>query len=236
MIAERIPQGLVPGSSSLTFSADTIPEALLQEHTLAEGHWGVLHIFDGSLVFVDTNSGDERIVSAPEHIIIRPVAPHRVTLDGQVNYRIGFFREDNAASPMRTPGEFTDEGVRSSFERCEASGRFSEIFHLHFLNSSPEITPYFSDTVFRIQQKVLLDSVRMMVSHDVAVPEIREMLERLARTHSRDCRNVLPRLYELWLDSICRTVAELDPEWSDDLEWQWRVRLRTGMQILMAGY
>ena len=44
------------------------------------------------------------------------------------------------------------------------------------------------------------------------------------------------RLYELWLDSICETVKALDPEWTAELEAHWRVRMRAGMQIIMAAY
>ena len=43
-------------------------------------------------------------------------------------------------------------------------------------------------------------------------------------------------LYELWLDSICKTVKALDPDWTQSLEDHWRVRLRAGMQIIMAAY
>ena len=62
---------------------------------------------------------------------------------------------------------------------------------------------------------------------------MRELLERLGEAHNR---NVLPVLYELWLDSICETGQALDPEWSEDLDRQWRARLRPGMQIIMAAY
>ena len=36
--------------------------------------------------------------------------------------------------------------------------------------------------------------------------------------------------------AICETGKALDPEWSEDLDWQWRARLRPGMQIIMAAY
>ena len=76
----------------------------------------------------------------------------------------------------------------------------------------------------------------MMVEHDVAEPQMREMLERLGATHSRADRNIHPRLYELWLDSVCETGKLLDPEWDEELDRLWRVRLRPGMQIIMAAY
>jgi hypothetical protein len=62
------------------------------------------------------------------------------------------------------------------------------------------------------------------------------LVHRLGEAHNRNNRNVLPILYELWLDSICETAKALDPEWSDDLDRHWRARLRPGMQIIMAAY
>ena len=233
---DRLPPGLVPSSSSLIFTANTIPDAIQREHTLAAGHWGVLHVFEGSIRFVDLEAADEHVISAPDLITIHPQVPHRVVVEGSLRCRIDFFREPEADSSMRTPGAFADEAVRLSFERCEANGNFAETFYNTFLGSSPEISPYFAATDFERQRKVLRDSVYVMVTKDVADPEMRRMLDRLGKAHSRDKRNVLPKLYELWLNSICDTAAVLDPDWNDDLERKWRVRLRAGMQIIMAAY
>ena len=61
-------------------------------------------------------------------------------------------------------------------------------------------------------------------------------MNHLGEAHSRAKRNIAPRLYELWLDSICETVKALDREWTAELEAHWRVRMRAGMQIIMAAY
>ena len=137
---------------------------------------------------------------------------------------------------MRTPGSFADDAVRLSLERCEGNGEFGEVFYEVFLNASQEIPHHFENTEFNRQRTVLTDSVRMMVEHDVSEPEMRQMLEQLGESHSRSQRNIPPRLYELWLDSVCGAAELLDPEWNADLERMWRVRLRPGMQIIMAAY
>ena len=236
MAIDRIPPGLIPSSGSHTFTEDTIPEALQKEHKLAAGHWGVLHVFEGSLNFVAIASGEQRTVSAPDLVTIHPEAPHRVEVEGPVNCRLDFFREPDAGSSMSTPGAFAEQDVRSSFDRCEANGNFAETFYNNFLNSSPEIAPYFAATDFEKQRKVLRQSVYMMVTNDVADPGMRDMLGNLARIHSRAWRDIHPKLYELWLDGICKAASTLDPQWSEDLERKWRVRLRDGMQIIMAAY
>ena len=197
----------------------------------------MLHVFEGSIRFLNlSGAGDERTVVAPDLIVIHPEAPHRVALDGPLRCRIDFFREPDSESSMRTPGDFADEGVRFSFERCEVKGDFAETFYNNLLGWSPEIPLYFAETDFDRQRELLRNSVHLMVSRDVADPEMREMLERLGRTHGRDGLNILPRLYEAWLDSVCLTVSEMDPEWDEDLERKWVVRLRAGIQIIMAAY
>lgn len=235
-MVERIPRGLIPASGSLVFTEDTIPDALLREHALAQGRWGVLHVFEGSLEFLDLITGETRTVLASDLVIIRPGAPHRVAVAGHVSCRIDFFREPDAGPPTSTPGEFADQAVRASLERCEANGDFGETFYGIFLNSSSEIAGYFAASDLHRQRAVLRDSVHQLVTKDVSDPELREMLEQLGRTHSRGCRNVPPRLYELWLDCVCLTGQQLDPEWNKDLERKWRVRLRAGMQIIMSSY
>ena len=236
MKVDRIPTGLVPAGGSLNFTEDTIPDALKREHALAAGRWGVLHVLEGQMVFVDLETEQERILEAPDLNIIRPGAPHKVSLDGPVTCRIDFFREASEESGTRTPGEFADEAVRLSLERCEAAGDFGEVFYHKFLNASPEIPRFFSGTDFHRQRQLLHDSVRNMVSGDVSNPDLRNGLTHLGQLHGREGRNIPPRLYELWLDGVCDTVQALDPEWTEALEREWRVRLRPGMQIIMAEY
>ena len=226
----------MPTSGSLNFTEETVPRTLQEEHSLAADHWGVLHVFAGSLRFVNLQDGDEKEVSAPDLVVIHPELPHRVTLIGAVRCRIDFFRRLDADTTMRTPGAFAEEDVRRSFARCERAGDFAEFFYERFLASSPRISPYFAETDFNRQRKVLRDSVHLMVHRDAADPEMRAMLDSLGKAHGRRGRNIPPDLYELWLDSICATVKELDSEWGDELERKWRVRMRTGMQVIMAAY
>ena len=155
---------------------------------------------------------------------------------GAVRCRIDFFRELDADASMRTPGSFADDDVRRSFERCEANGDFAETFYRNFLASSSDVPAYFAQTDFQRQRKVLRDSVHLMVTEDVASVEMRKLLDHLGIAHGRTGRNIRPELYEHWLDSVCATVTHLDPLWNDELEREWRVRLRAGMQIVMAAY
>ncbi len=236
MADTRLPPGLAPSSGSLVFTEDTVPEALQEQHTLASGRWGVLHLYEGSVGFVNLATGEEQNISAPELITIPPELPHKLRIEGPLRCRIDFFRAIGDDETMRTPGGGVGYEVRRSFERCEAAGNFAEKFYDVLLNSSPEIAPYFAQTDFQKQRQLLRASVYLMVSRDVSDPNMRAMMDRIGESHGRSRLNVLPRLYELWLDSICQTVKAMDPEWTDELDEHWRLRLRAGMQIIMAAY
>ncbi len=93
MTINGIPSSLVPSGSSPIFTDETIPGALQQEHRLAKGTWGVLHVLGGKIRFVDLEPFQERVISAPHHVAIQPEAPHRVAIEGPVEFRIDFFRE-----------------------------------------------------------------------------------------------------------------------------------------------
>lgn len=87
------PDGLIPAGASPVFTQDTLPTALQAEHTLAPGHWAVLNVLEGSLRFVNLDTGEEQLISTPGLVTIHPGLPHRVALEGRVRCRIDFFRE-----------------------------------------------------------------------------------------------------------------------------------------------
>ena len=72
MVSKPLPDGLVPGGSSPEFTDTTMPDALLREHALGAGHWGLLHVLEGSVTFVDLGAGSEQLVSAPRTVPIHP--------------------------------------------------------------------------------------------------------------------------------------------------------------------
>ena len=53
----------------------------------------MLNVIEGSLRFVNLETGDERLISAPGRVPIRPGLPHRVAVEGRVRCRIDFFRK-----------------------------------------------------------------------------------------------------------------------------------------------
>ena len=43
-------------------------------------------------------------------------------------------------------------------------------------------------------------------------------------------------LYELWLDSLCKALEVMDPDWSMGLEAAWRARMRPGIELITSRY
>lgn len=97
MAGERLPSGALPRGNALEFTDATIPPPLLREHALGAGHWGLLHVLEGSITFVDAASGKEALVSEAGTVVLRPLAPHRVVVRGRVRCRIDFYVEQDVA-------------------------------------------------------------------------------------------------------------------------------------------
>ncbi len=97
MVSKPLPDGLVLSGNTLEFTDAAIPNALLREHALGAGHWGLLNVLEGSVTFVDMGAGSEQLVSAPGTVPIHPQSPHRLVVSGPVSVRIDFFVEQSAA-------------------------------------------------------------------------------------------------------------------------------------------
>ena len=99
MAGNPLPPNLVASGSTPIFTEKTIPDALQREHKLAEGTWGELQVLEGGIRFIDLESQQERVVSATDLVTIHPGAPHRVAIQGPVQFRIDFFREPHSDAP-----------------------------------------------------------------------------------------------------------------------------------------
>lgn len=95
-MTDYLPDELVPGHSSPVFAQDSLPAALQAEHSLAPGRWAMLEVLEGSLRFVNLETGEERLVSAPDRVAIHPGLPHKVAPEGRLRCRIDFFLEQPA--------------------------------------------------------------------------------------------------------------------------------------------
>ncbi len=76
----------------------------------------------------------------------------------------------------------------------------------------------------------------IMVTRSVDDVQARETLESIGYSHGRTQLNIRPELYEVWLDSVCQTVKQMDPDWTSKVEREWRDRLRAGIDLITSLY
>lgn len=132
-----------------------------------------------------------------------------------------------------------DEVFRASFARVMGEGaynpQFTSRFYELFLASSPLIARLFADTNMSRQKTMLHDSLGTLVdfsAHRTITPQMRH----LAAIHGPGAHDVPPESYELWLDSLLQTVAEMDPQYSPDVALAWRLSLAPGISYLQWAF
>jgi hemoglobin-like flavoprotein len=126
--------------------------------------------------------------------------------------------------------------VTASYHRCRNSEGFFDAFYERFLAKSPEVAQKFRHTDFKRQKLMLRESLISMLLFNLGVGTAREELERLGDRHSRQQIDISPRLYDLWLDSLCETIAEHDPEFKPELGEEWRRVMKPGIELLVSKY
>lgn len=127
-------------------------------------------------------------------------------------------------------------GVRKSYGRVIAKGRFVERFYEIFISSGPEIRRMFAKTDFEKQNELLERSLSMALLFPQKNPIARQLIDRIRISHSRGNMDIDPALYRFWLDSLIKTVAERDMEFNPELEQQWRRVLQVTLDYIAEGY
>lgn len=134
------------------------------------------------------------------------------------------------------------EVFRSSLKRCLASPDFLNHFYHLLLASSEDIRQKFADTDFERQTRVLADSLYLIAVAAQAARDGEEKspawaeMSRLADMHSREQLDIRPGLYDLWLHCLLEAARRHDPEFSADVEEDWRKTLRIGIDYLRDRY
>jgi hemoglobin-like flavoprotein len=127
-------------------------------------------------------------------------------------------------------------GVRKSYGRVVAKGKFVDRFYEIFINSTPEIRRMFVNTDFEKQNELLERSLSMALLFPQRNLIARQVIDRIRVSHSRDNMDIDPALYRFWLDSLIKTVAEKDLEFNPELEQQWRRVLQVTLDYIAEGY
>ena len=134
-----------------------------------------------------------------------------------------------------------DAGTLRKFEeslgRCLADPDFLDIFYGNFLGSSPKVREKFAGTDFDRQKQMLRASFDTMLAaarDEENGPE--KWLGPLAERHGARQLRIGAELYDLWLDSLLKTVRACDPGWTPEVEEAWEAVMGVGIQYLCAHY
>jgi len=94
----------------------------------------------------------------------------------------------------------------------------------------------FDRTDFVQQQKLLQTTVQIMVEKRFGNHDLKRHLDVLSHTHNRHNYNIPPKLYDLWLESLCETVEQLDPNYSGALKEAWQKQMIEPINYIVEGY
>ncbi len=128
------------------------------------------------------------------------------------------------------------QDVLDSYHRCEAAGGLFDTFYEVFFAKSPEIPPKFVDTDMQRQKQDVMASVLMALRLAAGDAVARQYVSELAASHSRRRHDVKPELYDLWLDALCEAIQKHDPQYTPQLEQQWRQAMRPAIELMVSAY
>jgi hemoglobin-like flavoprotein len=121
------------------------------------------------------------------------------------------------------------EQVIASYHRARRSNELFDTFYDLFLRKAPEIPPMFFRTDFTHQKLMLRQSLLEMLIF-AQMNTGRDEIDHLAERHRQ--LNVKSQHYDLWLDALCESLAQHDPQFSPELERMWRNAMQPGIEVM----
>jgi hemoglobin-like flavoprotein len=125
--------------------------------------------------------------------------------------------------------------VKDSFGRVYGP-RLPERFYEILLAADPRIRQLFSHTDFTRQKELFLHGLVSLLDYAEGKASGQMAIRRLGELHSRRRMNIAPEMFIVWVDSLMKTLAELDPQFSPPLEAEWRRTLSPGIDIIKQMY
>lgn len=141
------------------------------------------------------------------------------------------------ADPHGRTQQLAEEVVRPSFLRCmKDRDEFFDDFYGTLSDKAPGIGTMFAHVDMQRQNQLIRNAVEDLINYAVGNETAEQELRRLGGTHNRHGLNVVPELYDLWVDTIVETMRDHDPDADDDIDAAWRVVLRDGIKLMTSLY
>jgi truncated hemoglobin YjbI len=121
-----------------------------------------------------------------------------------------------------------------SFARVTEPGRserFFDRFYERFIAADAVVAAKFARTDLPRQKEMLRESLAQMVEFFLT-HQSNTYIVTLARIHGIRGHDISPGHYDLWLDCLVATVAEIDPAATESVELSWRVVMAPGIEFM----
>ncbi len=128
------------------------------------------------------------------------------------------------------------ESVNRSYGRCIRSDGFLDTFYGILGQSHPDLPPLFVNTDFTKQNQLVRGGLIMVIMFYRGASASRQAVELIRRSHSKSQLNIKPELYVYWVDALMEAVKRHDPEYTPELEEQWRMVIAPGINYIRDGY
>lgn len=127
--------------------------------------------------------------------------------------------------------------MEASLKRVTSRPEFLDRFYDIFLNSSPKVKEKFAHTNFHKQKIALQGSLFGMVKYaHSGITANEDFMKEVAERHSSRALAIGSELYDLWLDSLLKTVEECDPESSPAVLEAWECVMSDGIRYFLTRY
>lgn len=127
--------------------------------------------------------------------------------------------------------------VYNSYGRCLLDDKFFDHFYHSFLASDDEVTKRFAKTNIAKQKELIrhgLGTVLNYAKEDNAMAA--HTIARLRDSHGPDNLDIEPRLYAYWIDSLIKTVAQCDTEYTPELGESWKQVVMPAVKQMISAY
>jgi len=121
--------------------------------------------------------------------------------------------------------------LNASLQRCMQKNNFMEIFHEHFVNSSPEIKKLFQNTNLDNQFDMMSRSLMSMIAASEANWLNDQELVELSQKHKN--MDINATHFALWEKSLLESIEKCDPEFDENVSSAWKGVIQRGKQFMM---
>ena len=123
----------------------------------------------------------------------------------------------------------------NSFQRAISpdARSFYRRFYEILISADPRIKDLFAKTDMDRQITMLMQSMTHIMTFSATL-EPSDEIEKIAVAHGKNQLNITAEVYDIWFDSMIKTVEEIDPKFEGHIETSWRVLMAPGIEYMKS--